>query len=128
MKSGRKFMFSIFTAVILALMSAFYVMAQEKTNKTDNIVVKTKPANGSLFMEDARNVDLVNDYKPRRVGDIIFVDVVESSSASVTSNAKHTRESGSLGGVLVGAAPLPTTIAGAAAGIAGALGSRKFEG
>ncbi|HVG39418.1 MAG TPA: flagellar basal body L-ring protein FlgH, partial [Pyrinomonadaceae bacterium] len=57
-----------------------------------------------------------------------FVNVVEASSANVSSGAKRSRDSGTLGGIgtLTGALPLPG--AGVAAGVIGALGIRKFEG
>jgi flagellar L-ring protein precursor FlgH len=90
--------------------------------------VAPRPANGSLFSDVARNVDLLSDFKPRRVGDIVFVDVVEASAASVTSSGKNSRESGVLGGAIVGALSLPAAAAPKVDAVVGALGSHKFEG
>src|ERR1044071_7749918 len=42
--------------------------------------VAPQHANGSLFSDDARNVELLSDFRPRRVGDIVFVDVAEASA------------------------------------------------
>jgi flagellar L-ring protein FlgH len=56
------------------------------------------------------------------------VDVIETSSATVTSNAKRNRDSGTLGGLVTVAGALPAPGAAVIAGAAGALGSRKFEG
>ncbi len=92
------------------------------------LVVQAKPANGSLFTDTATNGNLLNDFKARRVGDLVFVDVVETNTATVTSSANRTRDSGSLAGIgsLIGALP----IAGAAAAetVVSGLGKRKFEG
>lgn len=85
-------------------------------------------ANGSLFTEDAPGGNLFDDFRPRRVGDLVFVDVVESSEASVSSNAKRGRDSGALGGIVGAAGALPVPGAAVIAGVAGGLGSRKFEG
>lgn len=85
-------------------------------------------ASGSLYRDDAFGGNLLADFKPRRVGDLVFVDVVESSAASVSSGAARKRDSGTIGGIgtLAGALPLPgAAVAGA---VAGALGSRKYEG
>jgi len=90
--------------------------------------VAPRPANGSLFSDVARNVDLLSDFKPRRVGDIVFVDVVEASAASVTSSGKNSRESGILGSAIVGALSLPAAAAPKVDAVVGALGSHKFEG
>lgn len=87
-----------------------------------------RPANGSLFTNSAAGVDLVSDFLPRRVGDLIFVDVIETSSATVTSNAKRNRDSGTLGGLVTAAGGLPSPGAAAVAAAAGALGTRKYEG
>lgn len=86
------------------------------------------PANGSLFNAAAPGLELVGDFRPRRVGDLVFVDVIETSSATVTSNAKRSRDSGTLGGLVTAAGALPAPGAAVIAGAAGALGSRKFEG
>jgi flagellar L-ring protein precursor FlgH len=87
-----------------------------------------RQTNGSLFMDGAPGADLLSDFRPRRVGDIVFIDILESSAASVSSGAKNDRQSGALGGAVIGAAPLPPNIAGGAGAIIGALGTRKFEG
>ena len=66
-------------------------------------------ANGSLFSDDATAGSLFSDFKPRRVGDLVFVDVVETSTATVSSTAKRSRDSGTLGGLVgaTGALPVP---------------------
>lgn len=91
-------------------------------------LVENKPANGSLFTENAVNGNLLNDFKARRVGDLVFVDVVETNTANVNSSANRSRDSGSLGGLgtLIGA--LPVAGAAAAETVVTALGTRKFEG
>ncbi|MDX2030111.1 MAG: flagellar basal body L-ring protein FlgH [Blastocatellia bacterium] len=87
-----------------------------------------RPANGSLYTDDAMGANLFSDFKATRVGDLVFVDVVEESAASVSSSAKRNRDSGTLGGAVgaIGAIPMPG--AAVTAGVIGGLGSRKFEG
>ncbi len=87
-----------------------------------------RPANGSLYTDEARGADLLSDFKARRLGDLIFVDVVEASEAKVTSNAKRSRDSGTLGGIVGAAGAIPMPGAAVAAGVIGGLGTRKFEG
>jgi flagellar L-ring protein precursor FlgH len=89
---------------------------------------QTSVTNGSLFVQASPITDLYSDFKPRRVGDLVFVDVVEDVSASVSSGAKRSRDSGTLGGLVTAAGALPIPGAGIAAGVLGALGSRKYEG
>src|SRR5262245_10327518 len=55
-------------------------------------------ANGSLFTQ-ASATALVTDFKPRGVGDLVFVDVVEASNANVSSAANRSRDSGTIGGL-----------------------------
>jgi flagellar L-ring protein precursor FlgH len=87
-----------------------------------------KPANGSLFTDGAVNGSLLADFKAGRVGDLVFVDVVETSTATVSSGADRKRDSGTVGGLSTIAASIPVSGAAAiGAGIA-ALGQRKFEG
>lgn len=87
-----------------------------------------RPANGSLFADNAPGNGLLRDFKASGLGDLVFIDVVEESAAVVSSGAKRSRDSGTLGGVVgaVGAAPVPG--AAITAGVLGGLGSRKFEG
>lgn len=87
-----------------------------------------RPANGSLFTDDAAAANLLSDFKARRVGDLVFVDVIEASTATIASNAKRGRDSGTLGGIVGAAGALPVPGAAIVAGVAGGLGSRKFEG
>jgi len=86
------------------------------------------PANGSLFTDYAPSTDLFGDFIARRVGDLVFVDVIETSAASVSSGAKRSRESDTIAGLtgLIGALP----VAGAAttAGVIAGMGKRKYEG
>jgi flagellar L-ring protein precursor FlgH len=90
--------------------------------------VRSERPNGSLFSDDAVGGNLFGDFKATRSGDLVFIEVVEESAASVSSNAKRGRDSGTLGGVVgaVGAIPMPG--AAVTAGVLGGLGSRKFEG
>ncbi|MEW6732492.1 MAG: flagellar basal body L-ring protein FlgH [Acidobacteriota bacterium] len=120
-----------FVFTIILLVTIFAIMPAIALAKKKKKVVEPppiRPANGSLFTDDGRNVELFGDFKPRRIGDIVFVDVVEDSSASVTTSAKNSRESGSLGGAIIAAAPVPTAIAAGAGSVVGALGTRKFDG
>jgi flagellar L-ring protein FlgH len=87
-----------------------------------------RPANGSLFTGDAPGGDLLSDFKPRHIGDLVFVDVIEGSTASVSSSAKRARDSGSVGGLVDLAGAIPLSGADVAAGVIGALGKRKYEG
>jgi flagellar L-ring protein FlgH len=134
----------VILSIILALTSA--AVAQEKKPKkkkskepqlavvqimdapTVEAPPAQKPANGSLFTDDAVNGSLLADFKAGRVGDLVFVDVVETSTATVSSGADRKRDSGTVGGLSTIAASIP--ISGAAAIGAGitALGQRKFEG
>src|SRR5439155_12169037 len=46
-----------------------------------------RPANGSLFSDYAPGYELLADFIAGRVGDLVFVDVIETSAASVSSGA-----------------------------------------
>jgi flagellar L-ring protein FlgH len=101
----------------------------EAPNVSAAIIVPTeKPLNGSLFTDSATNGNLLVDFKARRIGDLVFVDVVETNTATVNSSATRSRDSGNIGGLgaLIGAIPVPG--AAAAASVTGALGTRKFDG
>lgn len=84
------------------------------------------PNNGSLFTDSAQNVNLLVDFKARRVGDLVFVDVVETSTATVSSKAQRSRETGTIGGIvpLVNALPITSTVG----TIIGGLGDREYSG
>ncbi len=101
-----------------------------QTQPDEAVIAKlqARPANGSLFTADAQGLDLLGDFRARRIGDLVFVDVVEGSTASVASSAKRSRDSGTIGGLVTAAGALPTPGAAVIAGAAGALGNRKFEG
>lgn len=86
------------------------------------------PANGSLYVDEAANGNLLTDFKARRVGDLVFIDVVEASVATVESGAKRARDSGTLGGLVGAIGALPVPGAAVAGGVVGGLGSRKYEG
>lgn len=90
--------------------------------------VRRPPANGSLFTDGAKNTHLLVDFKARAVGDLVFVDVVETSIAGVSSAANRSRNSGTIGGLtgLVGALPLGG--AETAGAVIGGLGNRTYEG
>jgi flagellar L-ring protein precursor FlgH len=89
----------------------------------------TPRPSGSLFQTtSSSSVNLFSDFKAQQVGDVVFIDVFETTSASMSSAARRKRDSGGLAGAIIAAAPLPTTIAGAAGAAAGAISTRSFEG
>jgi flagellar L-ring protein FlgH len=87
-----------------------------------------RPTNGSLFTDNSVNGNLLRDFKARAVGDLVFVDVVEESTATVTSSAKRDRDSGNLGGIVPLVSALPVNGAATAGSVLTELGQRKFEG
>jgi flagellar L-ring protein precursor FlgH len=87
-----------------------------------------KAGNGSLFTDAAANGNLLVDFKARRVGDLVFVDIVEESDASVESSARRNRNSGNLGGIVPLVTALPVGGAAVAGSVIGGLGKREFEG
>jgi len=87
----------------------------------------TPQANGSLFSAQAGS-SLVTDFKPHGVGDLVFVDVVEASTATVASGASRSRDSGTVGGLTSAIGSLPVAGAAATAAVVTAMGQRKFEG
>lgn len=87
-----------------------------------------KPANGSLFTDNAVNGNLLGDFKAQRIGDLVFVDVVETNTATVTSGAKRSRDSGNLGGLAPAVSAIPIAGASTVGSIIQGLGQRKFEG
>jgi flagellar L-ring protein precursor FlgH len=86
------------------------------------------PANGSLFTPAAAGAELVSDFKPRRVGDLVFVDVVEASTAVVSSSASRGRNSGAIGGVGTAVAAISNPAAATASNLIAGMSQRKFEG
>jgi flagellar L-ring protein FlgH len=101
---------------------------QTLTSGEEQKMAQGRPANGSLFTDEAQGTNLVVDFKPRRVGDLVFVDVVEQSEATVTSGAKRNRDSGTLGGLIAATGAVPVPGVAAVAGVMGGLGARKYEG
>lgn len=91
-------------------------------------VVILRPTNGSLFTDNATNNDLLRDFKARQVGDLVFVDVVETNTATVSSNASRSRDSGNLAGIVPLVTALPINGAAVAGPILGEMGQRTFEG
>jgi flagellar L-ring protein precursor FlgH len=87
-----------------------------------------RPANGSLFTDYAPGQGLFGDFTASRVGDLVFVDVTETSAASVSSGAKRSRDSGTIGGLVGALGALPGPSAAVGATVMGGLGQRKFEG
>lgn len=85
------------------------------------------PANGSLFTDNAPGATLVTNFKAQRVGDLVFIDVVETSTATVSSSATRARDSGTIGGLSGGIAALPNPGT-AVAGVIVGLGQRKYDG
>jgi flagellar L-ring protein precursor FlgH len=136
------------TVLFLALsLLAFAATAQEKSKKKKGSepkptvvkinsdrtsgsipVVVERPANGSLFTDSGANGGLFRDFKARQAGELVFVDVVEASTAAVSSGAKRGRDSGAVGGITNAVGALPISGASAVSGVIGALGQRKFEG
>jgi flagellar L-ring protein precursor FlgH len=123
-------MFKTFIITITILLITTHTYAQDR-KKEKPLPPPSTPANGSLFTDNARNVEVLSDFSPHQVGDIIFIDVVESSAASVSSSAKNKREGDGLGGSLLtaaSAAPLATPIVDGTSSVLGGLNSRKFDG
>lgn len=126
----------------LTHVGAPHVIASDKKKKKDReaqqVIVAARPApvptpapprpnNGSLYSEGSGTTNLFVDFKARRLGDLVFVNVVEATDANVESKATRARDSGTLAGIGTVAGVIP--IAGAAAGaLVGALGQRKYEG
>ena len=91
-------------------------------------VPATSQPNGSLFSTQGVTTNLVTDFKPRGVGDLVFVDVVEASNAAVSSAASRARDSGTVGGLTTAIGAIPVAGAAATASVVTAMGQRKFEG
>lgn len=87
-----------------------------------------KPLNGSLFTDNTVNGNLLRDFKARQVGDLVFVDVVETSTATVTSSAKRDRDSGNVAGIVPLVSALPVSGAVVAGQVVKGMGQRQFEG
>lgn len=104
----------------------------ERTVETATAAVKPvptpTPANGSLFTDEAPATSLVSDFKPRRVGDLVFVDVVEVSTATVSSSASRSRDSGTIGGLGGAISAIPNPAAATVSGVVVGLGQRKYDG
>lgn len=92
------------------------------------VIEPQKPANGSLFTDGAVSANLFKDFRAGQIGDLVFVDVVETSTATVASGAARKRDSGTVGGIVTAAGALPVPGAAVAGGVIGALGTRKFDG
>lgn len=137
----------IFT-ILTILVIAFAINAQDKKDKKKKskeppklTVVEVldvppaiptptpqKPANGSLFTDSAVNGNLLGDFKAGRVGDLVFVDVVETNTATVNSSAERSRDSGNLGGLAPAVSAIPIAGASTVGSVIQGLGQRKFEG
>lgn len=92
------------------------------------VVVPQPQPNGSLFSAQAGQTNIVTDFKPRGVGDLVFVDVVEASNATVSSQASRARDSGTVGGLTTAIGAIPVAGAAVVGGVVTAMGQRKFEG
>ncbi|MBI1761655.1 MAG: flagellar basal body L-ring protein FlgH [Acidobacteria bacterium] len=86
------------------------------------------PANGSLYTDSAPNRSLLIDFKATGLGDLLFIDVIETSTAIVSSNAKRSRDSGTLAGLTGVISAIPVAGAATTATALGGLGQRKYEG
>jgi flagellar L-ring protein precursor FlgH len=140
-----------FSIILIILLSFSATFSQEKENKKEKkkknksvpqlsivqveekpplipVPVPVKPSNGSLFTDNASNANLLRDFKARQVGDLVFVDVVEESKATVNSTATRSRDSGNLGGIVPLVSALPVNGASTAGSVLTELGKRKFEG
>jgi flagellar L-ring protein precursor FlgH len=139
----HKLLVLLFVLVLIPVAPAQDTKEKKKKNKKQpvlNVVtiedapppvqvpVQEKPANGSLFTDSAANGSLLIDFKASRLGDLVFVDVVEASTATVTSGADRKRDSGTVGGLSTIAGSLPISGAAAVSSAITALGQRKFEG
>ena len=102
------------------------IEAQQSVNQSQSTA--TPPANGSLFSSHTTPTNLVTDFKPRGVGDLVFVDVVETSTATVSSAASRGRDSGTVGGLTTAIGAIPIAGAAATSTVITAMGQRKFEG
>jgi flagellar L-ring protein FlgH len=108
--------------------------AEEEARRAALLIVESKPipppkppANGSLFSDNSPGASLVTNFKAQRVGDLVFIDVVEISTANVSSGASRARDS-STAGVAGAVTALPLPGAAVIAGTLTALGQRKYEG
>jgi flagellar L-ring protein precursor FlgH len=104
------------------------MQTETQPNGQESSQQQQRPANGSLFTDEGFGNNLLSDFKSRKVGDLVFVDVVEASEATVTSSAKRSRDSGTVGGLGTLVGSLPVSGASTAGSVIGALGTRKFEG
>ena len=114
--------------ILVLLMTGLASAGQKNKKPLPPPAPPPTPTTGSLFTDRGRLVNVYSEFRAQQIGDIVFVDIVETSAASVSSNAKNAREGSNLGAAVIAAAPIPGQIAGAAAGVAGALGSRTFNG
>jgi flagellar L-ring protein precursor FlgH len=88
----------------------------------------TPPANGSLFTDGAVGTSLVTNFKAQRIGDLVFIDVIETSTATVSSSAARSRDSGTIGGLTGAIAAVPSPTAAAVSTAIVGLGQRKYDG
>ncbi|NNE65157.1 MAG: flagellar basal body L-ring protein FlgH [Pyrinomonadaceae bacterium] len=96
--------------------------------KSQNYIGQPSTENGSLYSDNAPNTNLLVDFKARSVGDLVFVDVVETSTATVSSGADRNRESGTAGGLSTLAGVLPFPGAADVSSVITGLGNREFSG
>jgi len=108
--------------------------AEEEARRAALMIVESKPippprppANGSLFSDNSPGTSLVTNFKAQRIGDLVFIDVVEISTATVSSGANRERAS-STAGVAGVVTALPSPAAAVVAGALTAMGGRKYEG
>lgn len=141
----KKKLFTILTILLVA----FTAIAQDKKDKkkkttkdapkltvvevvdvppTTPVPPPQKPANGSLFTDSAVNGNLLSDFKAQRIGDLVFVDVVETNTATVNSSAERSRDAGNLGGLAPAISAIPVAGASTVGSVIQGLGQRKFEG
>lgn len=107
---------------------ALSIVEVSETRPVPPPVEPVKPTNGSLYTDGTVNGNLLRDFTARQVGDLVFVDVAEASSANVSSRADRSRDSGNIGGIVPLINALPINGAATAGSVATELGQREFEG
>ena len=136
-KSTTSLLIVLFVLASSATVSASWPGKKKKKKQTEppvSLVIlrptppPAPPANGSLFTDGASGASLVTNFKAQRVGDLVFIDVVETSTATVSSSATRSRDSGTVAGLAGAVAAFPSASATVVSGVLTGLGQRKFEG
>jgi flagellar L-ring protein precursor FlgH len=122
-------------AAVVAAAALQPALAGEKRKKGDPVPAPPSPpaavtyaGNGSLYSNATAGEGLFSDFKPRRVGDLVFVDVIETSAATVSSGANQARKAAGVAGVVGAAGTVPVPGAGLTAAALGDFANRKYDG